>query len=85
VEKITYYILRPADEWNNTSYKEIVAEKFNILMPDGKKNIFINNTFYPEIPPEQWIESSREMFLRYDYKIGNRKIWLHIMGPNEWY
>ena len=46
VEKITYCVSRPADEWNETPYKEVCAAVFNILLPDGKKRRFKFHNFW---------------------------------------
>ena len=85
VEKITYCVSRPADEWHESPYKEVCAAVFNILLPNGKKRKFKSFNFYPEIPPEYWIDSSTERFLRYDYKDGKKMIWLHVIEPDRWY
>ena len=85
VEKITYCVSRPADDWHEQPYKEVVAVFFNILLPNGKKKKFKEHIIYPEIPPEYWFEQTKEEFLRYDYKDGKRMDWLHVIEPRKWY
>lgn len=85
VEKMNYCVSRPADEWNETPYKEVCAEVYNILLPNGKKRRFKTHNFYPEILPEYWIASGTEEFLRFDYKYGKRMVWLHVIRPDRWY
>lgn len=85
VEKITYCVSRPADEWHEKPYKEICAVMFNIILPNGKKRKLKSHIFYPEIPPEYWIDPTTEEFLRFDYKDGKRMDWLHVIKPDRWY
>lgn len=85
VEKITYCVSRSADEWHEEPYKEVCAGIFNIILPNGKKKKLKSHIFYPEIPPEEWIYSAREEFLRFDYKDGKRMDWLHVIEPDRWY
>lgn len=85
VEKITYCVSRPADEWHEEPYKEVCAVMFNIILPNGKKRKMKSHIIYPEIPPEYWIDSAKEEFLRFDYKDGKRMDWLHVIKPDKWY
>lgn len=85
VEKITYCVPCPADEWHQEPYKKVCAEKFNIILPGGKRRKFKEHNFYPEIPAERWIESAKEEFLRFDYKDGRQMGWVHVDGPDEWH
>lgn len=85
VEKITYCVSRPADEWNESPYKEVCAVQFNIILPGGKIRKMKLHISYPDIPAEYWIETARERFLRFDYKDGRRMDWLHVVGPDKWY
>lgn len=84
IEKITYCIRRPADECYDKPYNEIAVEKYMMILPDGKTKLFHESVFV-ETEAEQLIETHKELFVRYDYKTGKRKEWLHVMSSTSWY